>query len=140
MIRGGGLLLLGPALLVVGGLAWSNPGPKDFSTFAGDHLAELVTREVCRGTALPLMLSLLAADCPALLRSQQPALASLAAARSERLNLGLFSLYQTQIGGQRLFRQWQVPTYAVLTLGVAGQFFVLRTALETRDPVDQRAR
>lgn len=81
-----------------------------------------------------MLLNFLTSDCPALLRSQQPALASLAAANSERLNLGLLSLYRTQLGGQRVLRHWPLPTYSVITLGVAGQFFILNTSVqETTD-------
>lgn len=123
-------LTLGPALLAIGALIWTNPGPKEFETFSGDHLAELLTKEICQGAALPLLLNLLSSDCPALLRSQQAALGSLAAGRSERLNLGLFSLYRTRLGGQRLFRQWSLPTYSVITLGVAGNFHILQTSVE----------
>lgn len=122
---------LGPLLLVLGTLAWSNPGPKDFEGFSGDHLVQLLSQEFCRGASLPLLLNVLTSDCPALLRSQQPALASLAAANSERLNLGLLSLYRTQIGGQRVLRYWPLPIYTVITLGAAGNFFVLNTSVQT---------
>lgn len=121
---------LGPMLLAVFALVWSNPSPKEFAAFSGDHLVELLTQEVCRGSTLPLLLNLLTSDCPALLRSQQPALASLAATRSQRLNLGLLSVYRTQLGGQQILRQWPLPTYSVITLGAAGNFFVLRTSVE----------
>lgn len=124
---------LTPMLLATAALAWSNPGPGEFAGFAGEHLSELLTHEVCRGSALPLLLSLLASDCPTLLRTQQPALASLAQARSDRLNLGLFSVYRTNLGGQRIFRQWQLPSYSVITLAAAGQFYVLKTSVEERN-------
>lgn len=133
-------LTVGAALLAIGALVWTNPGPKDFATFSGDHLAELLTKEVCHGAALPLLLSLMSSDCSALLKSQQPALASLAVSRSERLNLGIFSLYRTRLGGQRLFGHWSLPTYSVITLGVAGSFHVLQTGVEAtgRAAAEQR--
>ena len=138
--QGQHLVALGPTLMAIGVLAWSNPGPKDFSTFAGDHLADLLTREICRSTAVPLMVNLLAGDCSSLLAAQQEALASLAAARSERLNLGLFSVYRTQLGGQRLFGHWHLPTYSVVTLAAAGQFVVLQTATDPAGPADHGPR
>jgi len=131
---------LAPVLLALAALAWSNPGPKDFAAFAGHHLTELLTKEVCRETALPLLLSVLANNCPSLLAAQQPALASLASAQSERFNLGLFSLYRTRIGGQVLLRNWQLPTYSVLTLAAAGQFYVLQTSVKTNSPSSQERR
>ena len=123
---------LGAIALLVGGLVWSNPGPRDFAGFAGERLTAQLTQEVCRGTTLPLLLSVLANDCPALLRSQQPTLAALAAARSDRFNLGLFSLYRTSLGGEVLFHHWRLPTYSVLTLAAAGQFYVLQTSVDGR--------
>ncbi len=121
--------------MLLGSLAWSNPGPKEFESFSGDHLVQLLSQEFCRGSSLPLLLNFLTSDCPELLRSQQPALASLAAASSERLNLGLLSVYRTQLGGQRVLRHWPLPIYSVITLGVAGQFFILNTSVqEATDP------
>jgi hypothetical protein len=126
------LLPLTPVVVALGALALSNPGPGDFNGFAGERLTILLTKEVCRGSALPLLLTVLAHDCPTLLRSQQPVLAAMASARSERLNLGLFSLYRTRLGGDVLFNHWRLPTYSVLTLAAAGQFFVLQTEVDGR--------
>lgn len=126
---------LGPLLLVLGTLAWSNPGPREFEGFSGDHLVQLLSQEFCRGASLPLLLNFLTNDCPALLRSQQPALGSLAAANSERLNLGLLSLYRTRIGGQRVLRHWPLPIYSVITLGAAGNFFILNTSVQAPSAV-----
>ena len=134
------LLPLAPVLLALAALAWSNPGPQDFAAFAGNNLTERLTKEVCRGTALPLVLSLLADNCPAMLAAQRPVLAALASAQSERLNLGLFSLYRTEIGGQRLLRTLQLPTYSVITLAAAGQFYVLQTSVQTNSPSSQGRR
>lgn len=130
---------LTPMLLAAAAaLAWSNPGPGDFAGFAGDHLSDLLTHEVCHGSAVPLLLSVLSSDCPTLLRTQQPALASLARARSERLNLGLLSVYRTSLGGQRLFRQWSLPSYSVITLAAAGQFYVLQTSVQDSSAGERR--
>lgn len=117
-------------MIALGALVLSNPGPGEFSGFAGERLTTLVSKEVCGGTALPLLLTVLANDCPRLLRSQEPVLAAMASARSERLNLGLFSLYRTRIGGDVLFNRWRLPTYSVLTLAAAGQFFILRSTVD----------
>ncbi|MFM7103698.1 MAG: hypothetical protein ACKO3N_21335, partial [Verrucomicrobiota bacterium] len=41
-----------------------------------------------------------------------------------RTNLGLVSLFRSEIGGQRLLA-WRVPRFHALVLGVAGQFVVV---------------
>lgn len=120
---------LAPLLLVASaaGLALSNPGPQEFGRYAGDRLVETITQELCTGSALPLAWRLVLQNCPDLVASQRQALGGIALHHSTRTNLGVASLYRTEIGGQRLLPELVVPRYEALTLAAAGQFLVLRT-------------
>ena len=126
---------LGGALLLAGlatALAWTNPGPAEFESFAGERLVELAADEVCGEEGLPLLLRLVVRDCHGLIRSQRRALGALAAQATHRYNAGLFSLYATEVGGQELMPGLAVPRYHALTLGLAGQLLVLRADSDTR--------
>ena len=126
---------LGGALLLAGlatALAWTNPGPAEFESFAGERLVELAADEVCGEEGLPLLLRLVVRDCHGLIRSQSRALGALAAQATHRYNAGLFSLYATEVGGQELMPGLAVPRYHALTLGLAGQLLVLRADSDTR--------
>ncbi|MCX5945286.1 MAG: DUF4359 domain-containing protein [Cyanobacteria bacterium] len=108
-------------------LAWSNPPPEEFEDFAADQLVNLAVKEVCGPQGLPMLLQLVALDCPKLMLSQRQALGSLARQASRRWNFGLFSLYRTDLGGQPLLPGFTVPRYRALSLAGAGQFLVLQT-------------
>ena len=126
---------LGGALLLAGlatALAWTNPGPAEFESFAGERLVELAADEVCGEEGLPLLLRLVVRDCHGLIRSQHRALGALAAQATHRYNAGLFSLYATEVGGQELMPGLAVPRYHAITLGLAGQLLVLRADSDTR--------
>ena len=107
-------------------LAFTNPSPEDFKSYAGGQLVSLISDELCGG-GLPLVLQLWVKDCPRLIRDQEPALAELAGQFSRRLNLGLASLYTTELGGQDLLPTFRLPEYSVTTLGIAGQFVILQS-------------
>ena len=107
-------------------LAFTNPSPEDFKSYAGDQLVSVISEELCGG-GLPLVLQLWVKDCPRLIRDQEPALAELAGQFSRRLNLGLASLYTTELGGQDLLPALRLPEYSVTTLGIAGQFVILQS-------------
>ena len=66
-------------------------------------------------------------DCPAVIASQQTSLASLAGQVSSRLDLGLLSVFTTEVGGQRLLPGLRLPRYTITTVGVAGQFITVNT-------------
>ena len=109
------------------GLAATNPGPVEFREFAAEQLTRLITEEICREDGLPLMLRLVIRDCPAVVDSQRQVLGNLALEHSRRRNLGLFSLYVTELGGERILLNWSLPRYHALTLAAAGRFVLLRT-------------
>ena len=66
-------------------------------------------------------------DCPEVIASQQSSLASLAGQVSSRLDLGLLSVFTTEVGGQRLLPGLRLPRYTITTVGVAGQFITVNT-------------
>ena len=107
-------------------LAFTNPSPEDFKSYAGGQLVSVISDELCGG-GLPLVLQLWVKDCPRLIRDQEPVLAELAGQFSRRLNLGLASLYTTELGGQDLLPTFRLPEYSVTTLGIAGQFVILQS-------------
>ena len=105
-------------------LVFTNPSPEDFKSYAGGQLVSVISNELCGG-GLPMVLQLWVKDCPRLIRDQEPALAELAGQFSRRLNLGLASVYTTELGGQDLLPTLRLPEYSVATLGIAGQFVIL---------------
>ncbi len=109
------------------GLVATNPGPGEFEEFASGQLTRLITEEICREDGMPMMLRLVIRDCPGVVASQRRVLGQLALAHSRRRNLGLFSLYVTELGGERILPNWSLPRYHALTLAAAGQFVLLRT-------------
>ena len=121
---GWGLLLAG----IAAGLVGTNPGPGAFEEFASERLSDMIREEFCHPGGLPLMLRLMIQDCPGLVHAQKPALGRIALEHSRRFNLGLLSLYRTEVGGQRILPNWRLPRYEALTLGVAGQLIVLRAS------------
>lgn len=123
-----------PALLVLAGvaggalgLAATNPDSQAFEAFAGQRLATLLHEEVCAADGLPMLARLLIRDCPDLVASQSGALGKIALAHTRRRNLGMLSLYRTELGGQSLFGVLEVPRYTATTLGVAGHFVILES-------------
>ena len=109
------------------GLVVTNPSMKDYEEQAGEQLVAFLSSELCQGEGLPMVLQLWIRDCPGLVSSQQAALATLAVNTTSRLNFGVVSLFTTKVGGQRLLPGLTLPEVDVLTLGVAGQFVLLRT-------------
>ena len=126
--------LLGLLAVAAGGagLIVTNPGPADFEEFAAEQLTRLVNDELCRGDGLPGMLRLMLPDCEGLVRSQRRTFGQLAWAHSQRRNLGLLSIYRTQLGGRRLLADLELPSYRATTVAVAGHFWLLQS--ETRGP------
>ena len=123
------LTLLGSAAA----LAITNPNLQDYQAHAGEQLVELATDELCGQRGLPMLLRVWVKNCPALIADQQPSLAALAGQMTTRTNLGLLSVFSTQVGGQKLMLGWRLPRYTVTTLGVAGQFITIHTRSDQAD-------
>lgn len=137
------------ALAVVGGglaagLVTTNPGPAAFADFGGSQLMALLTKELCQNNGLDGMLGgLLIRHCPQLVSSQKALLGKLVQANTRRNNLGLFSIYHTELDlavllpGLRQVSNLRLPRYEATTLAGAGQFLLLQ-AHEPRDSRERR--
>ena len=99
----------------------------DYSVYAGERLVKLASQEFCENQGLPIVMKLWIRNCPELIADQQNALASLAKRFTKRVNLGIGSIYITDVGGQQLLPSLQLPNYQVITLAVVGQFLTLST-------------
>lgn len=115
------------------GLMATNPNEEEFERFASERVTEAALQEICHEQGLPLLARLVVRDCPRLIESQRGLLGKLARAASQRRNFGLFSLYRTDLGGQRLLPDWALPRYRALTLAGAGRFVILRSSQEEVD-------
>ncbi|SBO43061.1 DUF4359 domain-containing protein [Cyanobium sp. NIES-981] len=116
-----------PALLALvgGSLAFTNPGPDEFADYAGGRLVQEITAQVCEGDRLPSLLRLALTNCSELVASQRQALGAVVLQQTRRTNLGLFSLYHSDLGGQQVLR-WRVPRLKATVVGVAGQFVLVQ--------------
>ena len=117
------------AAVAVGfGLASTNPGRSRFEEFAGEQLSEVIIREICLQGNLSTLLRLMLPNCMVMVRQQQPVLGQLAWAQTRRLNFGLFSLFFTELGGQRLLPNLRLPVYRATSFGAAGQMLLLTSS------------
>lgn len=123
------IALAGGALAA--GLVITNPGPAAFADFGAGELTALLTKELCQNDGLTGLLRLLIRECPELVRSQRAVLGKLVQAHTRRSNLGLFSVYHTQLDlaallpGLRQVPDLRLPRYEATTLAGAGQFLLL---------------
>ena len=118
----GGTVLIA---LAGGVLAWSNPSQTDFADYAADRIVKEISREFCAGERLPTVLRLALANCSELVAAQRNVIGTLVIQQTRRTNLGLMSLYLSDLGGQQVL-SWQVPRYRTTVLGVAGRFILLQ--------------
>ena len=115
-------------LAVALGLASTNPGRARFEEFAAEQLSEVIIRELCLQGNLSVLMRLVLPNCAAMVRQQQPVLGQLAWAQTRRLNLGLFSLFFTELGGQQLTPNLRLPVYSAISVGAAGQMLLLTSS------------
>lgn len=108
-------------------LVVTNPTKEEYSAHAGTQLVDLATDELCSQRTLPLVLQLWIKDCPRLIADQEATLSSLAEQFTRRWNLGVASVFVTEVGGRDLLPTLRLPRYSVTTLGIAGQFVLLST-------------
>lgn len=135
--RASWIAALAGAGLAAAGLVLSNPSPADFQAFAAERLVEEIGEELCGQDGLPLLLRMAVANCPQVVRDQQGALASVVASHTKRLNLGLFSLYRSAVGGQTVLG-WRLPRLRSTVLGIAGQFVLVQVSSD-RDSLERAA-
>jgi hypothetical protein len=74
------------------------------------------------------MVRLALPNCSELVQAQNVALAALVSRQTRRWNLGLLSVYRSDLGGQQVLI-WQLPRFRATVIGVAGQFLVLQATL-----------
>jgi hypothetical protein len=121
-----GLML---AALAGAGLAITNPSAADFQAYAAERLVDEISEEVCAEGGLPVLMRLAIQNCQELVLDQRAPLAALVAGHTRRHNLGVLSLYRSDVGGQTLLR-WRVPRFRSTVVGVAGQFVLIGAAID----------
>lgn len=126
------------------GLIGTNPGPAAFADFGGRQLTSMLTTELCHNDGLSGMLRLLIRQCPELVRSQKLVLGKIVQAHTRRHNLGLFSIYRTELDlaallpGLRQVSDLRLPRYEATTLAGAGQFLLLQAREPAPDSRGER--
>jgi hypothetical protein len=117
------------ASLLGGVLALSNPGPSDFDSFAAEQLVDVIEAEVCRGEVLPTLVRLALRDCPRLIQAQRGAIGVYVGRHTRRTNLGLLSIYRTELGGTALLG-WSLPRFSATVVAAAGQLVIVQAGLD----------
>jgi hypothetical protein len=117
------------ASLLGGALALTNPRPSDFDSFAAEQLVDVIEAEVCRGEVLPPLVRLALRDCPRLIQAQRGAIGAYVGRHTRRTNLGLLSIYRTELGGTALFG-WSLPRFSATVLAAAGQLVIVQAGLD----------
>ena len=112
-----------------GGLALINPSTADFRGFAGDSLVEEIGKELCGEGGLPVLMRMAIHNCADLVQAQREALAAVVVSHTRRRNFGVFSVFDSELGGQLLLG-WQVPRFGSTVVAVAGQFVLISAATE----------
>ena len=115
--------------LLGGGLVLTNPPPSDFEHFAAEQLVEVIEPEVCRGEVLPSLVRLALRDCSRLIRAQRGAIGAYVSDHTRRTNLGLLSIYRTELGGTSLLG-WSLPRFTATVVAFAGQLVILQAGLD----------
>jgi len=82
---------------------------------------------------LPAVMRLALGNCHGLVHDQRQALGRLVRDQARRQNLGLFSIYRAEIGGQNLLA-WQVPRFHATVLAIAGTFVLLESGQQINSP------
>ncbi|HEY9889896.1 MAG TPA: DUF4359 domain-containing protein [Candidatus Obscuribacterales bacterium] len=116
------LLSLALLALAIAGLVITNPGPESYAQYASAQARTYFSEEVCDDLP-PGLGSLLTEQCVDLVQQLQPQLEALMRDRTERLNLGVASLYRTSFGLPEIPL---LPVYRAETLGIVKRFFTYR--------------
>lgn len=100
-----------------GALVATNPSPDAYEAYATARAIVFVEQEVCSGIAI------FGGGCAELVQNAQPQIQELIREQTERLNLGLLSIYRTDFQVPELE---MLPAYEVETVGIGGHFFTYR--------------
>ncbi|NMF83427.1 DUF4359 domain-containing protein [Nodosilinea sp. P-1105] len=107
---------------LAGGMVATNPGPEAYGDYAYRTLTEYVSGNLCDNLP-PVLGSMLGTSCEDLVQTTQVVTPQMILDRTQRYNLGLFSLYRTTLG---LPVEGVLPTYQADTIGVFDRFFTVR--------------
>ena len=111
----------GAALIGLGAaMAMNNPGRTAYDEFATQELSAYVQENFCtKGEST--FGDILQAPCKKFVESLEPQLQTIIAENTERMNLGLFSIYKTE-----LYLADFVPSYEFGTVGVLGNLYIYK--------------
>ncbi len=109
----GGVSLIGLGTSMV----LTNPGQRDYETYATDTLTTYLKQEVCPQKSGGLG-GFLASNCKTLVDTGKPHIKTVIAKKTLRQNYLLFSIYETE-----LLLPSPVPNYEFGTIGVFQQFY-----------------
>ena len=111
VIGGVSLIGLGTSMVL------TNPGQRDYESYATDTLSSYLKQEVCSQTSGGLG-GFLASNCKTLVDTGKPHMKRVIANKTIRQNYLLFSVYETEV-----FLPSPVPNYEFGTIGVFQQFY-----------------
>ena len=109
----GGVSLIGLGT----GMVLTNPGQRDYESYATDTLSTYLKQEVCSQSSGGLA-SFLSSHCKTLVDTGKPHIKQVIANKTIRQNYLLFSIGETE-----LFLPSPVPNYEFETIGVFQQFY-----------------
>ena len=112
------LLLLA---IVTGGLVLTNPEPDAYKLYAREQ-AETYLKDECDDLADGLS-EVFPIPCADLIEAVEPTIQAFIRDSTQRLNLGVVSIYRTTFGLSELP---MLPSYQVETIGVVGKFITYR--------------
>ncbi|MEL6381821.1 MAG: DUF4359 domain-containing protein [Cyanobacteria bacterium J06626_18] len=115
-----GLLLLA---IVTGGLVVTNPEPDVYELYAQEQAEQYLSNQVCNDLLEELDDLFSGAQCGELVQTFEPTIQALIRDRTQRLNLGVASIYRTTFGIAELP---MLPSYQVETVGIFGKFITYR--------------
>jgi hypothetical protein len=104
-------------------------GAGDIDSFAAEQLVDVLEAEVCRGDVLPTLVRLALRDCPRLIQAQRGAIGAYVGRHTRRTNLGLLSIYRTELGGTALLG-WSLPRFSATVVAAAGQLVIVQAGLD----------
>jgi hypothetical protein len=118
----GSKILTVAGLGLAASLVWFNPDQQAFEAYATGQLSHYLEANLCRDLASPLE-QLMGLSCGDLLTANQGVLHQVIRDRTQRYNLALFSVYRTTLA---LPSFGMLPTYHIDTLGIWGQFYIVK--------------
>lgn len=113
------LLLLAAA---IAGLVLTNPSPETYNAYASQQAKSYLQNEVCDDIPEDIR-NFLPGQCSEIVQTFQPEIDTIIREQTQRLNLGVASVYRTSLGIPQLP---MLPRYQVETLGIAQQLITYR--------------